>query len=430
MGTRVNTGLLDWRIALERVLETCAPTEVVEASLDEAHGSIVARAIQAPRDVPLFPNSAMDGYAVVAESVATASAEHPVRLEIVGEARAGSAPVGRIRAGQAVEIMTGAPIPSGADAVVPVERTERLDPRTVAVLAPAVPGQAIRAAARDFRRGDLLVHAGEEISPGLMGLLAAAGIGKVPIHRRPSVAVAVTGDELVDPCSPNPSLAPGQIFDANSVMLTALLEEAGAALSFLGRVSDTQDGVRGVFEAVCDRYDLLVLSGGVSKGKYDFVRQCFSAQGGKELFWGVNQQPGKPLFVGKLGRTVVFGLPGNPVSAYFCADLYVRSAIARCRGALEPLPTEVSVAAAQDFLKSDERTAFRRVRLLRHDRQLFAASAGPADSDLIHTVARHHGYLVIPPERARIRAGDPATVVLPDLRRLAPEPLKTLLAGL
>jgi len=381
-------------------------------------------------DLPFFTSSALDGFAVRATDVAQASPGSPAVLRIVGEARAGTPFRGTIKRGQAVEIMTGAPVPLGADTIVRVEDTELSSPQMVRIFAAPPCGTGVRPAGLDVRKEQKLLSKGEIFNPGVLGLLAGVGIGNVLVWPRPRVTIVTTGDELVDPVVEKLHPDSGRIFDSNSIILSALLKDMGCIDTAVRRAPDDPSALKELLSADAPHCDILLLSGGVSKGKYDYVRSVFRDLGGTEIFWGVNQQPGKPLFFGLLRSTAVFGLPGNPVSAYFCADIYVRTAVRHALGVNGPTPFEFLAIAGEDFEKGDSRTSFRRCILKAEGRKVFAFSAGRPDSNLIHTVTRHSGYLVIEPQRARLREGEPTACLIPEPARLWPEPLKALLLTL
>ncbi|MGC8740330.1 MAG: gephyrin-like molybdotransferase Glp [Candidatus Sumerlaeaceae bacterium] len=420
--------LLAWQKALTITANHSPEPSPVTMPLVAAHGLVIAEDVVSAQDIPLFTSSAMDGFAVIADDVKGASLESAVTLEVIGEARAGQPFRGEVEHGQAVEIMTGAPLPAGADTVVKVEETQRISERQVRIFSAAPPATAVRIAGRDFRKGELLVHRGEKLTAGLAALLAAAGIGEVAVYPRPKVGIVVTGDELMRPGRNRAQMEFGAIFDANSVMLELLVKEIGADVIFCEWVKDDPGALSDVFRSQRGDYDILILSGGVSKGKYDYVRPLFSDCGGEVLFWGVNQQPGKPLLVGKLDGKLVFGLPGNPVSAFFCADLYLRTALRRMSGESDVEPIMVTVLLGEELCKNDERLAFRRAYLSARGKRVIAYASGPSDSNLVHTIARHHGYILIPPERARIRQDEPVQFLLPDPTRVPKELLKTLLS--
>jgi molybdopterin molybdotransferase len=424
---RKSPSLIEWREALAKISEHVKVRTPVRVALIDALGLISAEQVVSPVDLPLFASSALDGFAVRAAEVASANSEEPTELKVIGEARAGAPFRGEVGYGEAVEIMTGAPIPAGADTIVRIEDTRRPRTNIVQILKTPPPGTGVRPAGVDLRKGDVIIAAGERLTPGLLAHLASAGIGYVSVYPRPKVAICVTGDELTQPGAGALQPADGLIFDSNSVMLSALLREMGADIVDVCTAPDHPAKLKQMMESLTGKCDVLVMSGAVSMGKHDHVRPVFFELGGQEIFWGVNQQPGKPLFFGKLGEILFFGLPGNPVSAYMCADIYVRSALRKLGGDSEWEPFGFMVKLGEDFTKNDSRTAFRRAVLRRNGKQLMAYSAGPPDSNLLHTVARFHGYVVVPAELARIREGDPALFVVPELCRLGAEPIKSLL---
>lgn len=419
--------LQEWRNALALIKKYSSPLQSVSLPLSEAEGLIAAKTVHCPANVPLFTSSAFDGYAVIAEDIEAAAPEDPVILEVIGEARAGRPFRGALQRGQAVEIMTGAPLPDCANAIVKIEDTRRAVHARVEILQPSPSGFGIRPAGLDFRKDDVVVRRGERLSVGLLGALATAGLGEVEVFRRPKVTICVTGDELVKPGDkvhnvPNEA----SVYDANSLLLEVLARQMGAHVQKVLHVPDDPAQLKAALESNVSQCDVFVFSGGVSMGRYDYVRSVFYECGGEEVFWGVNQQPGKPLFFGKIGTTCVLGLPGNPVSAFFCADLYLRTLVKRLMGDADFAPGEFMVVAGEEFTKKDSRVAFRRAVLRVEKNHLVAYSTGPSDSNMVHTIVRLHGYLLIPAERAKIRAGDPALFLAPALERLEPEPLKSL----
>ncbi|HEV1997108.1 MAG TPA: gephyrin-like molybdotransferase Glp [Candidatus Dormibacteraeota bacterium] len=294
--------------------------------LQQAHGLVLAGGVTARRDLPGFDNSAMDGFAVRAADTSGASDARPARLLLTGEVAAGGVFPGDLRPGTAVRIMTGAPLPEGADAVIEVERT-KIDADTVLVLEEVQRERSVRRAGDDIRRGDEALGSGAWLGPAQLALLAALGETDPLCHPRPRVAVIPTGDELVDP-SRQPG--PGQVADVVSSALPAAVVEAGGAAQVIARAHDTEKDVRRAFADARDA-DLVVTVGGVSMGEYDYVRRVIESDGELD-FWRVAMRPGKPLAVGKVGGRPVVGLPGNPVSALVGFELYVLPAILAMSG--------------------------------------------------------------------------------------------------
>ncbi len=308
--------------ALAQVLAQAHPLETEDVPVGRAVGRVVAEQATAVTDLPPFDSSAMDGYAVRA-------ADTPGRLSVVGQSAAGAPAQQKLGAGEAIVISTGAVVPAGADAVVPVERTSG-DVEVEGV----APGENIRPRGGDARTGEVVVEPGDLLRPAQLGALAAAGIATLRCARRPRVAVLATGTELRAPGEP---LALGEIYESNTVLLRAQLESAGAEVTVLAAVSDHVGATRAAIESGLD-HDVLVTSGGVSVGPHDLVRGALADLGAEEVFWRVAVKPGKPIAFAVRGATLVFGLPGNPVSSLVGFELFVRPALLALQGARETGP--------------------------------------------------------------------------------------------
>lgn len=334
------------------------PTPIESVALADALGRVIAGAIASPIDLPPWDNSAMDGYAIRAADVTAATETEPVRLQIVGEVRAGQGPSVAVTAGGAVRIATGAPVPPGATAVIPVEGTTPLDvtgaaagprgrdatgplPAAIAVHEAIGPGHSIRRGGSDLRAGSVIVEPGTVMTPAVVGLVAGVGRATVEVHRRPVVGILATGDELR---SPGQDLGPAGIPDSNGPGMRAMVEAAGGDTRVLGVAVDRLDDVRGRLGAgLVEGADAIIVSGGVSVGPYDVVRAAFEEFGSMEL-WRVAVQPGKPFAFGTARApgddgsdpdrrpTLLFGLPGNPVSTFVTFELFVRPALRRLAG--------------------------------------------------------------------------------------------------
>lgn len=298
-------------------VETVAP--------DEALHRRIAVDFAAPEPSPRFDNSAMDGFAVRWEDVCGAAEDNPVELEVAGESRAGTPFAGTVGPGQAVRISTGAMMPQGADTVVRVEDTVA-GGKGVRIVAVRKKGQDVRYAGEEYRAGDVLIKRGTWLAARHLALLAAAGVAGIEVFARPRVALLVTGSELVSAGEGEPG--PGQIRDSNRLMLAAAVAEAGGEVVHQGRVRDDLDATTAAIEtAMAARPEVIVCAGGVSVGPHDHVRAASVAAGFSEIFWRVRQKPGKPLFLAGSGKTLLFGLPGNPVSAYVCFQHYIKPAL-------------------------------------------------------------------------------------------------------
>jgi len=318
--------LLTVEDAQARILANCAPLVPETVALEAAAGRVTAQPALATVDLPPFPSSAMDGFAL-------RSADVPGTLSIVGSIAAGSPAGGRLDAGQAMGISTGGVVPDGADAVAPIEVVVEQDD-SVEVPEPIEAGTHVRPRGGDVRAGDPVVPARVRLSAAQLGALAAAGVAEVVCARRPRVAVLATGSELVAPGRP---LAPGQVYEANALMLAVALAAVGADVERLPAVADDEDAHRDALERGLAA-DVLVTSGGVSVGPHDLVRRIEVELGVEEVFWQVAVKPGKPVAFGVRGRTLVFGLPGNPVSSLVGCELFVKPAIRALQGLADPLP--------------------------------------------------------------------------------------------
>ncbi|WP_067818890.1 molybdotransferase-like divisome protein Glp [Actinomadura kijaniata] len=328
---------------LADILDSVPVLPPLDLALLEAQGAVLAEPVAAPVPLPPFDNSAMDGYAVVAADVAGASESSPVELPVIGDIAAGDSGVSAIRPGLTARIMTGAPVPAGADAVIPVEWTDG-GTATVRIIRPAPPGNYIRRAGEDVLSGQVVAEPGTRLNAPRLGMLAAVGRARVVVRPKPRVVVLSTGDELREPGTP---LSPGQIWDSNSFMLTAAVAEAGGVGYRQAKVDDDPGKVLETLRDQLMRADAIVTSGGVSMGARDVVKEVLSATG-TVAFHKVAMRPGKPQGFGLLEGVPVFTLPGNPVSAYVSFQVFVRPALRAMQGLPpEPLPT-VSAMLTED----------------------------------------------------------------------------------
>ncbi len=324
------------------------PAESVRIA--DAGGRVSAADLLARVDLPPFASSAMDGFAVRA-------ADLPGTLRIVGESAAGTPFAGQLGAGGAVAISTGAVVPEGADAVVPIENVGKRD-NEVNIVGSPEPGAHVRPRAGDVAAGEVVVPAGVRLTPARVAAAAAAGVAELSCVRRPRVAVLATGSELVDPGG---SLEPGQIYETNSLMLATALTAAGAEALSQPPVADDEEALREALERGLTA-DVLVTSGGVSVGEHDLVRAVELELGVEEVFWRVAMKPGKPVSFGVRGETLVFGLPGNPVSALVGCELFVKPALRALQGVADPLPRFEPGRLAVGLRRNEERDEFVRAR--------------------------------------------------------------------
>jgi molybdenum cofactor synthesis domain-containing protein len=412
--------------AQRRVLDGIETLPAETLDLAEAGGRVLATPVRSVLTVPAWRNSAMDGFAVRSADVAAASPGTPVVLRVLGEVPAGRAPDVAVEAGAVLRITTGAMIPPGADAVVPVEDTDApagasAIPATVAIRVPAARGANVRLPGTDASAGAHLLDAGRVVDPAAVALLAATGHATVTVHRRPRVAVISTGDELVPPGRP---LGPAQIHDSNSDALAAQAAEAGAEVRRLGIARDTLTSLDSVLREAVAWADVVVLSGGVSVGPHDHVKAAFSAVGTLDV-WRVAIRPGRPFAFGRArtdGRPVrLFGLPGNPVSGFVTFELFVRPVLRLLAGHRRAFDRpERTVRLTEPIRGSAGRLTVARVVLSGDPARpggLVARSSGGQDSHMVFSLAAASGLLFIPPD-VDLGAGDEA--VAWELR--APDP--------
>ncbi len=377
--------------ARARVLAAARRLDVQDLAVAHALGRVLATDLVAAHDVPPFASSAMDGFAVAPGPAGR-------RLRIAGEARAGSPCEAPLGDDEAIRISTGAVIPEGAGAVVMVERTTENGDGTVTVEADVAPGQNVRGAAEDLQAGRLVLPAGTRLGPAELGVAIAAGAATVACTRRPRVAVLGTGDELV---VPGAALAPGQIHDTNTVTLAALARREGAEVTVAARVADTAAATRDAIAAALAAADVLVVSGGVSVGPHDHVKPALAALGVEESFWRVALKPGKPTWFGTRGDRLVFGLPGNPVSAMVTFLLFARPALAALQGAAADVPRERAVLA-EPLPRHPARDECVRVRLV--DGR--ATPTGPQGSHVLSSMLGAAALAIVPLGEGELAAGD------------------------
>jgi molybdopterin molybdotransferase len=378
---------------------------VEEVLISDALGCVLADDQHAPHPLPRFANSAMDGFAVRGSDAGAASESSPVTLEVVGEVRAGDPGSVRVESGTAARIMTGGALPPGADAVIPIEEVDESG-STVVVKAATPAGRHVRPAGDDVDAGELLVTAGTELGPGEIALLAAMGVSPVSVRGAPRVAVLVTGDELVDP---EAEPGPGQIRDSNSVALRALVAEAGARVVLFERVPDDRAATLGAFKRAGDLADLVVSSGGVAVGKYDFVKDVVEELGNIDL-WRVAMQPGKPVVLGDIGTTTFLGLPGNPVSIHVGFEQFVRPAIRKMRGCRSLLRPTIEARLTEPIDKRPGRLHFVRVRLSASSDGWRATPTGPQGSHIQSSLVDCHGVARFDIDSTHLDAGDSVVV--------------------
>jgi molybdopterin molybdotransferase len=382
--------VLDLETALARVLAALPPPQAERVALIEAADRVLAESVSSPSDLPLFDNSAMDGYAVRAADVHGAKPDAPIRLRVRTRIPAGEMFAGELSPGECARLFTGAPLPRGADAVVMQEDT-LIESDQVLILDAVKPRENVRFQGEDVRRGEMLVEAGEVLSPGRISLLAATGVAEIPVGRRPMVGLLATGTELREAGQP---LSPGQIYESNRAMLAPLIAQAGGEPKVYPLVLDALETTRAALQTAFHGCDLLITSGGVSVGEMDFVKTAFESLGGELQFWKVAIRPGKPFVFGRVGNKFLFGLPGNPVSAFVTFLLLVRPALRHWQGAREvSLPTQPG-SLGEPITNPGDRRHFMRVRV---DAAGTVFSAGKQASHVLASLAKADGLLDVPP---------------------------------
>lgn len=395
--------------ARDAVLQRAAALGVERVPLRQALGRYLAEDAVASEPIPAYDNSAMDGFAVRAEDTRGARAEAPVALRLAGESRAGHPAAASLAPGEAIQISTGAVVPGGADAVVRVEETEAENGR-VLVRCEVEAGHDLRRAGDDIRPGETVVAAGTRIGAAELGVLASLGADPVGCHRRPRVSVLTSGDELLEP---GEEMRPGGVRNSNSYSVTALAELAGAETTVAGPMPDDLDATRAAIAPALDS-DLAVLCGGVSVGEHDHVKRALADLGVEELFWGVALKPGKPTWFGTRGGTLVFGLPGNPVSAMVTFLLFVRPALVTMSGG-RPGRMRTTARLAEDIDKSPGRTHAVRCRLELRDDGWHAHPAGRQGSHVLTSMLGADCLALLPAASGPLQAGERVEVELLDL---------------
>jgi molybdopterin molybdotransferase len=407
--------------ARERILAFFRVLDLERKPILDALGQVLAEDIVGRFDIPPLANSAMDGYAVQASNVAGASDEAPTTLRVTGTVAAGHLPTVAVEAGTAVRIMTGAPIPDGADAVVPFEDTDEVERRassasmdTIGVNVAAPIGANVRPAGQDVRAGQQVLQKGDVLRAQEIGVLASLGYGEVSVIRRPVVSILATGDELVDPAG---EPRPGGIYDSNSYSIASAVRQAGGVPHLLGIAGDNVEAIGEMLKQGLDS-DILITSAGVSKGDYDVVKDVLARQGDIS-FWSVRMRPAKPIAFGTLAgpdgsRVPHLGLPGNPVSTLVGFEQFGRPAIAKMLGKGDsPRPT-VQAILEEDIDNYDGRRVYARVQVVKREGVYYAKLTGHQSSNLLTSMTRANGLAICPEDTSVKKAGEQVTVQMID----------------
>lgn len=385
-------GLRSVEEAQKQILSAFSAVETEEVAVSQSYGRILCEDIRAPRDMPAFAASSMDGFAVTAANVAGASRAAPVSLPVVAEIPAGKPLAAPIQSGQAARIMTGAALPEGADAVVPVEETEMEISGTVRIFYAVKSGDFVRPRGMDVRQDQVVLEKGKRLRPQDVGLLASMGITAVPVYRRPRIALLSSGDELVEPGSP---LGPGQIYDSNSYILSGLIRQIGGEVIPQGIVADDPQQIRASLKnALEQKADLIITSAGVSVGAYDYVRHILEQEGRLDL-WRVNMRPGKPLAFGSYQETPVVGLPGNPVSAFVGFLIFVVPVLRRLSGRADAALPRLKASLVEE-VQSDGRESYLRARVWQDQDGWKAKLTGNQSSGNLYTLSQANALLIVP----------------------------------
>jgi len=388
------------------VLESVALLNAESVMLEQSLGRVLAEDIRANRDLPPYDVSAMDGYAVRSADLT----QVPVTLEVIEDIRAGDMPGKIVQPGQCARIMTGAPVPQGADAVMRVEDTQEISAQLIQVIMTIKDGHDVRPQGENMRNGDVVLNAGTEITPGVIGILATVKITQMQVYRRPRVAILSTGNELEainDPVNMN------KIPDSNTYALMAQVQALGITPALLGIARDDPLELEEYLLRGLD-YDVLLVSGGTSVGVHDYVRPTIEKLGVAMKFWRVAMKPGHPLAFGTSAKTAVFGLPGNPVSSMVCFEEFVAPALRRMTGHPRLFRRTVSARLAHPLKMRPGRTEFVRVQLTHDDTGYVASSTGTQSSGVLLSMARADGLLVMPFDSTGLAAGAQVTVQLLD----------------
>jgi molybdopterin molybdotransferase len=395
--------------ALEKILSHIQPLGSEKVSILEALGRVIAEDIDANRDIPPLDNSGMDGYAVRSEDVQNADPNHPVRLEVIEDLPAGFISTRTVRRGEAIRIMTGAPIPRGANAVIPVEYTKKEDGFAV-IFKAALPGECIRRAGEDVKKGERVISSGDLIRPADVGMLASVGRSFVSIYQRPMVAILCTGEELVDV---DGDLDDRRIVSSNSYTLAAQVKDCGAIPVQLGIARDRKEEIK---EKLLQglRADVLLSSAGVSVGDYDFVKDVLNDLGMEMVFWKVAMKPGMPLAFGRIQGKPVFGLPGNPVSSMVSFEQFVRPSLLKMMGHRQIFRPVIEAILKEDIHKEPGRRHFVRALVTFEGDHYFVTTTGAQGSGILRSMVKANGLIVIPEDREAVRAGEKVKVQLLD----------------
>ncbi len=381
--------------ALRILYENIPRPQTRFVSLDQAYHRHLSMNIEAPESSPRYTNSAMDGFALRWDDCKGCSKEEPSTLQVIGESQAGIPFTGEVTTGTAIRISTGAMLPAGADTVVRVEDTAE-NGSQIDIYKVRKMGQDVRHEGEEFNKGELLFHKADYLGARELALLAAVGIVQIPVYIPPLVSLLVTGTELALPDAAD--IKPHQIRDSNSTMLASAVREAGAEIRLIGHIQDSlQHTTDAVIQAADTGDSIILCSGGVSVGKHDHVKDAALAAGFKELFWKIRQKPGKPLFVCRRNDTLLFGLPGNPVSAFMCFHNYVRPVLAELQG-VQSIHKSITAKAGKSVSNAGNRTNFIRVSVKSKPNEITVIQEmAQQGSHMLSSIVHADGYIIMDP---------------------------------
>ncbi len=395
--------------ALERILDAIHPLSTIQVPLAQSLNLVLAEDISANEDMPPFANSAMDGFALRSQD-SQPQAGRPPRLHVTGEIAAGYVAERTVEAGTAMRIMTGAPLPAGADAVIQIELTNYDGPTStwVEVLSAVPPSNNVRPAGEDMQRGQLILRKGSAIGPWEIGVLATLGRATVAVTRQPEVAILGTGDEIIEVDQP---LQPGKIRNSNSYLLEAAARRAGAHTRSLGIARDTVASLREKFDQASSS-DLLITSGGVSVGDFDLVKDIM-AERGEMQFWRIDMRPGKPVAFGHIGQTPLLGLPGNPVSTAVTFELFGRPLLRKMLGHTRLHRPHIEVVSIEGVADKASRRHYVRAHVEREDGRFVARTTGNQGSNIMTSLLYANALLIVPPE-VSVKPGESVEALMLD----------------
>lgn len=384
------------------VLDSAPEPAIEKTSIMESLDRVLAQDVSATEDIPIYDNSAMDGYAVIANDVKGADESYPVRLLVAGTSiPAGKLPARKIDPGFCVPVMTGAAMPAGADSVVIKEDVQR-DGKSILVFREVMRGENVRYRGEDIKKGDIVLKSQNLIGPASIGVLASLGICKVKTFKPPAAGVIATGDELIEI---DKKLGKARVRDSNSYTLSAQIKSAGAGFNRYGIVGDDESRIRKNIEKAQRENDIVLITGGTSMGEYDLVRDTLEDMGADLVFWRVNQKPGRPLTLYRLEGKPIFGLPGNPVSVMICFEMYVRPLIRKTMGFRQLFRPLVRAEALHEFRNKKGRTSFARVILENRDGKYFFSSTGIKGSGMLTSMVRANAIACFPHDMGDVKKG-------------------------